>query len=72
MWVMFVAIFFIVTGLISLFWSEAMRDYIFKNSFKPEWFKKILFNSGYIVLLRVIGFLSIVVGCYLIWLCLMK
>lgn len=73
MGVIFIAIFLIGAGSIYLFWPEAFRDWILKTSLiKPVMWQKIMFTPSYILAFRVGGFVSIVVGGYLIWLYVMK
>ena len=68
-----VPLFFLVAGILFLFWPEEVRDWILKSYFqsgytKPVLTQKLLFTRGYIISYKVGGGVAIIVGCLLMWL----
>lgn len=71
MGVLFLSIFFLVAGLIFLFWPEEMRDWILKSYAhagfaRPILMEKLMFTRGYILAFRVAGVIAIVISSFLV------
>src|SRR6266702_1950082 len=68
-----VSLFFLVAGILFLFWPEEVRDWILKSYVqagftKPVLMQKLMFARIYIFSFRVGGGMAIIVGGLLIWL----
>ena len=65
--VVFVSMFFISSGILFMFWAVEFRDWILKWHNKPVMWQNLMFERSYIFSFRFGGFFSFVVGCLLIW-----
>jgi len=65
------SLFFIVGGILYLFWPEEVRDWTLKSYAKagftkPVLMQKIMFTRGYIISFRIGGGIAIIAGCFLL------